>query len=125
MKNRILPYFFIVFSLAGCSMGLSEDMKRKASDPENIAPCVSSFKDANTVYVSWDEDKNADEYALYRALDDDRNFTLVYQGTDLSYTDTDILTENRYLYTLYKIRGSKRFGPSPSAMGIGLFHYSG
>ncbi len=114
--STLLPVLILVTS---CTAGLNDYMSRSGSDPTIVAPRVSSFTEANTVIIQWDEDECADEYALYRALDSDRNYSLIYQGTDLSFRDESVLAETRYLYVLYKIRGNSEFGPSPSVMGVG------
>ena len=117
MKNSyLIPVLFLFMS---CTAGLNDYMGRSASDPEIIAPRIASFIETNAVLVEWNEDDCADEYALYRALDSDRNFSLLYQGTELSFRDDSVLAETRYLYTLSKIRGNTEFGPSPSVMGVG------
>ena len=42
-----------------------------------------------------------------------------HRGTELAFTDEEAGSGVRYLYTLGKLRGRKRFGPSDAVLGVG------
>lgn len=113
--------FILLFTLffSSCSNGLLPQLSRRACDPQIEDPQVICFSDEFLIKVQWPDDDCADEYALYRALDTDENYKLVYQGVKAEYLDRDIESEVRYLYRLFKIRGNRRFGPSSSRLGVG------
>ncbi|MDC7220199.1 MAG: hypothetical protein PQJ59_09675 [Spirochaetales bacterium] len=119
MINRLSFVIFALLLLPGCTDGLLEDLSRENDNPNTDAPEVTSFVEAGLITISWEEDSCADEYALYRATDSSTPvYEQIYKGTDLSYEDTSIELESRYLYCLYKIRGTESFGPSDSVMGV-------
>lgn len=106
-------------SLLGCSDGFLEDLGRALDDPVILDPRVVSFVDETKIYVSWDEDPGADEYLLERAQDTDAAvYGTVYRGTDTTYTDTDCVDQDRFLYRLRKLRGNRSFGPSAAWLGV-------
>lgn len=110
----LLPLLF-----AACSDSMITDLARLDDDPIIVEPTVLSFTDEFVVEVQWDEDSCADEYILYRSIDGADDYSIVSQGVDTEYTDTDVEDEGRYLYCLVKVRGTEYFGPSESIMGVG------
>lgn len=119
---KIKSLIIVVFSvlILSCSEGLLSDMLRVITDPLVEDPAVVSFEKEETINIGWDLDPGADEYILYRAVDSlDPAYEIIYQGTDLFVVDTDVSNEGRYLYTLGKVRGTKLFGPSGAALGVG------
>lgn len=50
------------------------------------------------IELSWSETAGAEEYLLYRSVDDGQNFSLLTQGEFLSYQDTDIQLNAVYQY---------------------------
>ena len=120
MKIQFLV--IIVFSLImlSCSEGLLGNMLRVTTDPFVVEPDVVSFEKEETIKITWDADPGADEYILYKAEDAlTPVYEILYQGTQLSLTDTDVTGEHRYLYTLGKVRGTVLFGPSDPTLGVG------
>lgn len=106
--------------LASCGDGLFFDMDRVNRDPVISKPAARSFIDEYRIYVTWDADEAADEYVLFRAEDTAfSTYSIVYRGTDTSYTDLDRGDDIRYLYTLGKIKGQQLFGPSDPVLGVG------
>jgi hypothetical protein len=104
-----------------CAPALWDEMGRFRDNPQVCPPRVVSFAEPGSIILCWDKDDCADEYILLRALDQDRQYSEVYRGTGLVYKDENVSVETRYLYALYKVRGSREFGPSLSVMGIGSF----
>jgi len=101
-------------------MGLLGDILRVNTDPVVEVPSVTSFEKEETIEITWNADPGADEYILYRAEDAVIPvYKILYQGTSLSLTDTDVTGEHRYLYTLGKVRGTVLFGPSDPTLGVG------
>jgi len=120
MKIQLLLITFFLLFILSCSEGLLNDMLRVITDPVVEEPCVVSFEKEETIEISWNADAGADEYILYRAEDAlTPVYEILYQGTRLSLTDTDVTGEHRYLYTLGKVRGTVLFGPSDPTLGMG------
>lgn len=118
MKKFILITSVLFFTLS-CSSGLYNEISRLIGDPQISTPNVVSFSEVSTIDISWDYDSLADEYILYRALDNGvLNFTEIYRGSDTEYTDTDGNEGDIYHYSLSKSRGSKEFDLSSSVLGV-------
>lgn len=108
-----------VLLICSCSSGLYDEINRLVSDPEVAGPHVLSFSGENIVEISWDLDKQADEYILYRALDSAvLNFEEIYRGTSCVYTDRKGVDLDVYHYCLSKVRGKKIFEMSDPVTGI-------
>ena len=120
MKIQSLVIVALSLVMLSCSEGLLSDMLRVNTDPVVELPSVVSFEKEETIEISWNADSGADEYILFRAEDALLPvYEIIYQGTGLSLTDTDITGEHRYLYTLGKVRGTLLFGPSDPILGVG------
>jgi hypothetical protein len=96
-------------------MGMYESLNRPSRDPYPEIPNVQSFREENTIIVSWSFDDAADEYYLFRAHDDTSvdpaDYELVYTSTFNVYNDVFPLGHDgeKYLYRLGKKRGTKLF----------------
>jgi len=89
------------------------------ADPLVAAPEVICFNEIKAIKICWAADNCADEYLLYRKADAaSQSEVLLYRGTLLEYTDTNGINEERYLYSLSKIRGLREFGPSAGVLGV-------
>ena len=120
MKIQFIVIFLFSLLLLSCSEGLLSDILRVNTDPVVEGPSVVSFEKEETIEITWNSDPGADEYILYRAEDAlVPVYEILYQGTSLSLTDTDITGEHRYLYTLGKVRGTVLFGPFGPILGVG------
>ena len=120
MRLRVIISLLVPMFFLSCGDGLLVDMTRIADDPVITKVQAKSFIDENIIYLNWEEDPAADEYILYRAEDNIvHSYQVIYQGNDISFVDTDCSDENRYLYTLAKLRGQKIFGPSNPVLGVG------
>lgn len=83
---------------------------RTTEDPFCDTPETDSLSLEHTVYLKWKEDEGSDKFRLMRSPDQNQlSFTCIYEGTETSYTDSEISSGNRYIYRLDKIRGSKYF----------------
>jgi len=121
MKSILNLQFVIILFLiiSGCTSGIYQHLDRPLEDPEITQPRASSFKQEMTVTITWNIDERCDEYILYRRLDSDFSVDeIVYRGTGTEYIDINGINEDRYLYSLSKIRGQKEFGPSEPAFGV-------
>jgi hypothetical protein len=104
---------------AGCSPGLLPELDRVARDPALAVPRVRSLQRELRIEVSWDADPAAEEYILEKAEDSLLgDYSVIYRGTETSYTDTDCRNQGRYLFRLSKARGSRLFGPSGAVLGV-------
>ena len=101
------------FFFGGCRNALSDILLRTTDDPFQDVALAESFKKTNTIYLSWKEDEGADEFVLMRSDDIATPiFSVVYRGTETAYTDSFtsmMVTNDRFLYRLDKIRGSELF----------------
>ncbi len=120
MKIQFLVIIAFSVFVTSCSEGLLGDMLRVIADPVVKVPVVVSFEKEETIEINWDKDPGADEYVIYKALDQAIPvYEILYEGSDLNVVDTNAIEGNRYLYTLGKVRGTKLFGPSDTVLGIG------
>jgi hypothetical protein len=109
----------LLLFLPCCTPGIYQYLNRPLEDPEISEPEAASFEQELTVTITWDNDARSDEYILYRRPDSPFSIDeIVYRGTETVYLDTAGRNEERYLYSLSKIRGRKEFGPSEPAFGV-------
>lgn len=121
MEKRIKAGLVVIVTLfcVSCSTGMYDSLSRTTDDPFTEKPAVRSFDVVNTILVSWSKDDAADEFILERS--DDAiipSYSVIYRGTNTSYTDTALVDKSRYLYRLRKTRGTKTFEPSVTAFGV-------
>jgi hypothetical protein len=119
MIRKILIIIVSALSIFSCSSDFLALGQKENVLPHVTAPMVKSFENETSIKVSWDLDKGADEYVLYRDEAADGSFSeAVYDGKDLSYVDTEITTEKFYYYKLSKKQGYKEFDKSKYVPGI-------
>jgi hypothetical protein len=105
--------------LASCNQGMFEVLNRTTADPVTEKPAAESFKESNTVLLSWSPDEGADEFILERAEDAERPFYReIYRGGAAEYRDTGLPDQGLYLYRLSKRRGMRIFPPSEPVLGV-------
>jgi hypothetical protein len=122
MKKQFLVITILLLFILACSEGLLSNMLRVNTEPVVVVPSVVSFEKEETIEITWNSDPGTDEYILYRAEDAlVPVYELLYQGKNLSLSDTDVVGEHRYLYTLGKVRGTVLFGPSIPVLGVGSY----
>lgn len=120
LPMTVLPLLVLPLLLCACSQGFLPLIGRLAADPTVQAPRVSSFIEEFSCSVEWDEDPAADSYVLERAVDASSPvFSSIYQGNDLSFTDTECMDQTRYLYRLSKVKGNRTFDASEAVLGVG------
>jgi fibronectin type 3 domain-containing protein len=118
MKNILVPIMLSLLVLS-CSVGLYDRLNTNAISPVVTEPTVKSFELEHAVQIEWDNDAGADRYLLYRDTDPAGSFTsVVYQGTETGFIDTDISDETFYYYKLAKVRGKKEFPKSEAVLGL-------
>lgn len=111
---------------AGCSMGMDDTLSRTRSDPYMEIPAVRSFNGDRSIMISWNYDEAADEYYLWKAVNDHYplRYTLVYSGPSVQHRETFDLSnvDQMYLYRLGKRRGSRTFVDlsTPGRAGLGI-----
>lgn len=79
-------------------------------------PQVISFYAVQTIYISWEPDDRTDSYALYRTCDTGEE--LVYKGSDIDYTDSDLEPSLMYYYRLALIKNGLEYAKSESVLGV-------
>jgi hypothetical protein len=96
-------------------------MERSLEDPIVAEPKVSSFEAENRIRVDWPADPRADEYILEAASggEADPPYSVVYRGARTRYEEADCPDQGLRLFRLSEARGSRVFGPSRAAMGVG------
>jgi hypothetical protein len=102
-----------------CNQDIYNILSRTIDDPYTIKPNAISFKESNTVILSWPFDPAADEYILQRTLDrQDIKYVEIYRGNKNEYIDSGLPDQNMYLYRLAKKRGNKNFPFSEPVLGV-------
>lgn len=109
-----LSYFLLIIeilTLSSCMNNSFEELLfRNKEDPFFDVPVVDFLTLENTVYINWKEDDACDSFFLMRSRDKlNPDFSCIYSGREISFTDRDLDTEGRYLYRLDKKRGDKIF----------------
>ena len=107
MKGPVL--FLSVFLLSSCESGFYDKVSENIVDPSISQPTAEAFISLAGVPVTWAKDDNADGYILYRRIAGQDITQQIYQGTNLTFTDTSALPDTIYAYTLAKYRGNKTF----------------
>ena len=108
-----------VMALCACNTGIYDLLGRTASDPFTEKPLAVSFKESQTVILSWSFDPAADEYILERALDGTQIvYEEIYRGQKLMFSDAGLPDQNMYLYRLAKRRGNREFPFSDPVLGV-------
>jgi len=116
---KVAGVIVLLFALSGCNPGMYDMLHRTMDDPKIVSPNVESFVESNSIFVNWEYDEGADEYILERAQDSlVLSFSTVYRGTGTAYADRGLEGETRYIYRMFKRRGSEIFGPSPEVIGV-------
>lgn len=120
MIRKILYLIPLVFIAVSCDNDLYDYISRSSDDPNvSLPPSVISYAEKDTVSVSWSEDESCDAFILLRAKDSPNPmFSEIYRGKQLSYKDMELVSGERYLYRLDKIRGKKYFASSCYSYGI-------
>lgn len=109
----LIASIILCTSFTSCENPIGDVLLRTYSDPFDQAPVVDSFREVEKIFLSWDEDKGADEYVLLRAEDAvSPVFKEVYRGKELNYIDSisnGLNSSKMYLYRLDKRRGKVPF----------------
>ena len=99
--------------ITSCSNLIADVLLRTYDDPFDEVPNADWFSEEKKIVISWTKDEGADEYILLRAEDSvSPQYKQIYRGKGLSFTDTlsnGLNVNQRYLYKLDKIRGTKPF----------------
>lgn len=113
MRRTKKAMFLIFTSLCFFSCynnAFNEILFRSTDDPFDDVPAADSLTTEHTVYLSWEEDDAADSFCLMRSFDAvPLDWSCVYEGKSTSYTDTNLIDNEKYIYRLDKTRGSKYF----------------
>ncbi len=120
MKGKFALLISCIILFFSCNNDMYEYISRTSDDPDvSNAPKVVSYAEKDTIFISWEKDDACDTFILLRASDSlSPSFSEIYRGEELAYTDTDLVSGERYLYRLDKIRGKKYF--TSSALGYGI-----
>lgn len=120
MIRKLASLIFTFFLFASCENDLYDYITRTSEDPDvSNPPTVVSYAEKDTIFISWKEDAACDAYVLLRAKDSPNlRFSEIYRGTDITYTDKKLVSGERYLYKLDKIRGKKYFNSDGVSYGI-------
>jgi fibronectin type 3 domain-containing protein len=90
-------------------------------DPALAAPLNLSAQGnaAPACFISWDAFSGATGYKLYRSsTSSDSGYTLVYSGTGVSYTDTDVTVNTQYWYKVCAVTAAGDGGFSAAVSAV-------
>ncbi|MBR0497345.1 MAG: hypothetical protein IJJ71_14375 [Treponema sp.] len=120
MKRKIAFFLPLIFIILSCQNDLYDFLSRTSVDPDvSDPPSVVSYAEKDTIFLKWNEDVACDSYVLLKAKDSiNLDFFEIYRGKQLSYTDKELVSGERYLYRLDKIRGKKYFTSPVYEYGI-------
>lgn len=109
--KTVMFLIFTSLSFSSCyNSAFDEILFRTTDDPFDDVPATDSLTTEHTVYLSWKEDDAADNFYLMRSFDAiSLDWICVYEGKSTSYTDTNIIDNEKYIYRLDKTRGAKCF----------------
>ena len=108
------------FLFASCENELYQDFGKSVEDPSDEGITVESYKDVQTVYLSWNQDEACESYVLYRMCENEVTpvFEKIYSGKECSYKDSGLTDSCTYVYRLDKIRGKKTFTGTKYGFGV-------
>ncbi len=120
MIRKILFLIPLILITLSCDNDLYDSISRTSDDPNvSMPPAVVSYMEKDTIFISWPYDEACDTFVLLRANDSPHpNFSEIYRGKLLSYKDKELVSGERYLYRLDKIRGKKYFVSSRYSYGV-------
>lgn len=109
--KTVMFLIFTSLSFSSCyNSAFDEILFRTTDDPFDDTPIADSLTTEHTVYLSWKEDGAADNFYLMRSFDAiSLDWICVYEGKSTSYTDTNLIDNEKYIYRLDKTRGAKCF----------------
>lgn len=109
--KKVIILIFVLLCFSSCyNSAFNEILFRTTDDPFDDTPITDSLTTEHTVYLSWEKDDAADSFCLMRSFDTvPLDWSCVYKGSETSYTDTDFMNNEKYIYRLDKTRGSKYF----------------
>ena len=109
-KKAMFLIFTSLWFFSCYNNAFNEILFRTADDPFDDVPATDSLTTEHTVYLSWKEDDAADNFYLMRSFDAiSLDWICVYEGKSTSYTDTNLIDNEKYIYRLDKTRGAKCF----------------
>lgn len=112
MKKIICLFISVcILTLSSCMDNSYEEILfRTLDDPFYDVPETDYLSLEDTIYLNWKTDEACDVFYLMRSVDSSTpDFKCIYSGSELSFTDTNVENEGRYLYRLDKKRGNKVF----------------
>ena len=119
MIKKISMIVISVIVLFSCSNDFFSDAIKRDVLPEITKPNVESFMIENKLEINWDYDELVDEYILYKDTNPNGNFSYIaYKGSNISFTDVNVINDTFYYYKLAKKQGKKEFAKSNYSVGV-------
>jgi hypothetical protein len=115
--KKMMFLFPVILFLSSCS-SLYDFVNRKDLVPNNDPPEAVSFALENSMVIQWVVDPGAETYLLYKSsYPDGSGSSVIYEGTNLSFTDTSVTDSSFYYYSLQKKKGTNLFNRSSYSHG--------
>ncbi|MEK0155611.1 fibronectin type III domain-containing protein [Arthrobacter oryzae] len=115
-----LPYKYYVVAVdnTGLESVPSNTVDVSLTDPNTPAPAAPAKVDIkgiekSSVSLKWQKVSEAAAYHVYRSTSADGTFAYAGRGTEVTFTDTTVLTTIRYYYRVTAVNKGGESAPSP------------
>lgn len=115
---KTIIFLTITLLFMSCAADFYSALNRADYVPVTTKPVVKSFATENAMVICWEDDPGAHEYCLYKDVTPGSFSKLIYRGSDLSFTDTNVDDNTFYYYKLAKIKGETEFDKSSYTCGV-------
>ena len=116
---KTIIFLTITLLFMSCAADFYSALNRADYVPVTTKPVVKSFATENAMVTCWEDDPGAHEYCLYKSVTPGGSFSkLIYRGSDLSFTDTNVDDNTFYYYKLAKVKGTTEFEKSSYTYGV-------
>ena len=104
-RTPFTTYYFVLqaCNIAGCLTTTTVNATTLQAPPEDLPPPFLQILTSTAVDVSWRQPNVLNGEIIAYILR--RNDAVIYNGTDLRYSDTDLIANTQYSYTIEAVNG--------------------
>ena len=104
-RTPFTTYYFVLqaCNIAGCLTTTTINATTLQAPPEDLPPPFLQILTSTAVDVSWRQPNVLNGKIIAYILR--RNDAVIYNGTDLRYSDTDLIANTQYSYTIEAVNG--------------------